>query len=148
MIEWNFGLAPLTPRDAAANNLGKCSTSLRHRASSLESAPPFIPLHPARLWCAQSPTIEATDGENPLEAIPDVPLPPPVLPGSADADLAKSPDQFEEPHAELLALANAGFFRSRHERECEAGSGASNAPRDMRSSQKALTACPPQTPTS
>jgi phospholipase C len=110
MIEWNFNLPPLTPRDAAANNLAEVLDFSQAPRVELPSAPPFIPVHPASLWCAQSPTIEATDGENPLEVIPDLPLPPPVLPGSASASLAKSPDQFEEPHAEMLALADAGYF--------------------------------------
>ena len=116
MIEWNFNLPPLTPRDAAANNLAEVlDFSQAPRVELGDTSygpPPFIPLHVASLWCAQSPTVEATDGENPLEPVPDVPLPPPVLPGPAAASLAlaKSPDQFEEPHSELLALANAGYF--------------------------------------
>jgi phospholipase C len=112
MIEWNFNLPPLTPRDAAANNLAEVLDFSQTPRAALPSEPPFIPLHLAGLWCAQSPTIEATDGENPLEPIPDVPLPPPVLPDplNANAPLAKSADQFEEPHAEMLALADAGYF--------------------------------------
>jgi phospholipase C len=110
MIEWNFGLLPLTPRDAAANNLGEVLDFSQTPRVTLESAPPFIPLHLASLWCAQSQTIDATGGENPLEAVPDIPLPAPVLPGPANASLAKSAAQFEEPHAEMLALADAGYF--------------------------------------
>ena len=110
MIEWNFNLPPLTPRDAAANNLAEVLDFSQAPRIELPSEPPFIPVHLASLWCAQSPTIEATDGENPLEVLPDIPLPPPVLPSAAAEDLAKSPDQFEEPHAEMLALADAGYF--------------------------------------
>jgi len=117
MIEWNFNLAPLTPRDAAANNLAEVldfsQTPRVELGDTSYGPPPLIPLHPASLWCAQSPTVEATEGENPLEVLPDVPLPPPAIPGNplpASLALAKSPDQFEEPHAEMLALADAGFF--------------------------------------
>jgi len=110
MIEWNFGMQPLTPRDAAANNLAEVLDFSQAPRVALDSEPPFIPVPLASLWCAQSQTIELTDGDNPLEAIPDIPLPPPVLPGSANAKLAKSPSQFEEPHAEMLALADAGYF--------------------------------------
>ncbi|MEX2555126.1 MAG: alkaline phosphatase family protein [Actinomycetota bacterium] len=117
MIEWNFGLDPVVgtvsnpvTRDGFANNLAEVLDFGQAPRVELPSEPPFIPVHLASLWCAQSPTIEATDGENPLEVIPDIPLPPPVLPGSASASLAKSPDQFEEPHAEMLALADAGYF--------------------------------------
>ena len=114
MIEWNFNLQPLTPRDAAANNLAESLDFGQAPRVELGDAgygpPPFIPLHLASLWCAQSPTVELTDGENPLEVIPDIPLPPPVLPlpTAAAASLAKSPDQFEEPHAELKAIADSG----------------------------------------
>ncbi len=116
MIEWNFDLPPLTPRDQAANNLGEVLDFFQApRVDFADTGtgtgpPPFIPLHLASLWCAQGQTIEATEGENPLEAIPDVPLPPPVLPGPDNASLAKSLDQFEEPHAEMKALADAGYF--------------------------------------
>ena len=110
MIEWNFDLPPLTPRDAAAANLAEVLDFSQAPRIEYETEPPFIPLHLASLWCAQGQTIEATEGENPLEVIPDIPLPPPVLPGTAAASLAKSPDQFEQPHAEMLALADAGYF--------------------------------------
>ena len=120
MIEWNFNLAPLTPRDAAANNLAEVLDFSQAPRVELPSEPPFIPLHLASLWCAQSQTVEFTDGENPLEVIPDVPLPPPAIPGNPlpptgsilppAASLAKSPDQFEEPHHEMVALADAGFY--------------------------------------
>ncbi|MGH2728105.1 MAG: alkaline phosphatase family protein, partial [Actinomycetota bacterium] len=116
MIEWNFGLDPVVgtvanpvTRDGFANNLAEVlDFNPLNARPELPSEPPFIPLHLASLWCAQSQTIEATDGENPLEPIPDIPLPPPVLPGPAVASLAKSPDQFEEPHAELKAIADSG----------------------------------------
>ena len=110
MIEWNFDLAPLTLRDAAANNLADALDLTQTPRVELESEPPAIPIHLAGLGCS-TPLVEEL-GSNPLEPIPDLPVPPFARPRGlpASASLAKSPDQFEQPHKELVELADSGYF--------------------------------------
>lgn len=98
LIEWRFALPALTPRDAAANNLGEV-LNFDNPVVELPSEPPFIPLHTAGAYCWVSQVPDLSEGENPLEPLPDLPVPAPVV-----------PDPPEEPHAELRALADSGFF--------------------------------------
>ena len=107
MIEWRFGLKPLTPRDAAANNLADVLDFSQTPRVDFDSAPPFIPIHEAGLWCTNNQTLARSGGSNPLEPVPDIPVPPLARPAALRDVGASSPS---EPHAELRALADAGFF--------------------------------------
>jgi phospholipase C len=112
MIEHNFNLPPLTLRDAAANNIAEVLDFAQRPRKELETEPPAIPIHLAGIACSNNELLGALGGENPLEGVvPNVPAPalarPHLHPLQA---LAKSSDQFEEPHKELLQLADAGFF--------------------------------------
>jgi phospholipase C len=102
LLEWRFGLPSLTARDAGANNLGEVLDFESPPDPDLPSEPPFIELHEASLWCSQSQVPEETDGENPLEPLPDVPVPPLARP----EPLASA----KQPHADLLAIADSGYF--------------------------------------
>jgi phospholipase C len=94
LIEWRFRLRPLTRRDAWARNLGEI-LDFEHPHPNFHSQPPFIPLHEAGAACAFEQIPEAFAGENPLEPLPDIPVPPLGSP---------------QPHAELVRLADEGFF--------------------------------------
>ncbi|MGH7858323.1 MAG: alkaline phosphatase family protein, partial [Candidatus Binatia bacterium] len=103
LIEWRFGLLPLTLRDAGANNLAEVLDFENPIVDLPAEEPPFVPVHGAGLYCSVSQVPEATEGENPLEPVPDAPVPALAVPaGGAGAS--------SQPHPELLALADAGFF--------------------------------------
>jgi phospholipase C len=105
-IEWRFGLAPLTARDAAANNIGEVLdlAMASPRAELTTATLPSIPIHAASLYCAQNQAPEETEGFNPLERIPDADAPAPT------AKRIIPPPPGEVPHAELLAIADSGVL--------------------------------------
>ncbi|MGH7820818.1 MAG: alkaline phosphatase family protein, partial [Candidatus Binatia bacterium] len=103
LLEWRFALLPLTARDAAANNLAEV-LDFGNPDPDLPADMPFVPLHAAGAYCWQSQPPEETNGENPLEPVPDLPLPP-LTPPEPVASATGA-----EPHAELLAIADAGHF--------------------------------------
>jgi phospholipase C len=98
LIEWRFSLPSLTPRDAAANNIGEV-LDFESRETTLPAGMPFIPLHVAGLGCSQNALVEAFEGENPLEPIPDIPIPHEI------------PKPFlSVGHEDMRALADSGWF--------------------------------------
>lgn len=105
LIEWRFGLAPINMRDAAANNLGEILDFSLKRVE-LEEPRPFIPIHAAGVACAQNDVIEPLHGENPLEPVPDLPVPAPTRPGLPDPYYGEG----ASPHPELRALADSGVL--------------------------------------
>jgi phospholipase C len=109
MLEWRFGLDPLTPRDAVANNLADALDLSQTPRVDLATEPPKIALHPASVWCAQnnfSGPMHENGVDNPLEAAPDVPAP------ALTAKRIFEPVTEEVPHAELLAIADSGVLGS------------------------------------
>ncbi|HEX9697433.1 MAG TPA: alkaline phosphatase family protein [Actinomycetota bacterium] len=118
-IQWRFGLGSLNDRAYPGTlgfenglNLGSRDDApeIGNLASVLDfanprpdlpSEPPQIPLHPEGIYCSPAQFPEETGGENPLEPVPEIPLPPLARPRIPEPVV---------PHAEWVALADRGFF--------------------------------------
>ncbi|MGH7897888.1 MAG: alkaline phosphatase family protein [Candidatus Binatia bacterium] len=105
LIEWRFCLEPLNMRDETANNLAEV-LDFANADADLPSEPPFVPLHGASLYCSVSQVPEfVSEGENPLEPVPDLPVP-----ALGRESLSEPRVNAAEPHPELLAIADSGYF--------------------------------------
>lgn len=110
---WNGSLLPFTKginlgsRDNAPeiNNLNQVF-DFAQPFPEFPSEPPNIPLHPEGLFCAQSQFPEENNGENPLEPIPEIPLPPLARPDLPDPAMREP----VIPHKDWIDLADRGFF--------------------------------------
>ena len=113
-LQWRFNLGSLKDFKGADLNLGSrdiAPTILNlnevfdfnpgNAHPDLASEPPAIPLHAEGVACSRSEIPEANDGQNPLEPVPEVPLPPLARPRTAAANGA---------HSEWVELADRGFF--------------------------------------
>lgn len=99
LIEWRFGLAPLTPRDAAANNLAEV-LDFESANPALPEDMPFIPIHAAGLGCSNNEIADRHEGNNPLEVVPDAPVPAPVVPATPT----------QRGHEDMIDVADSGYL--------------------------------------
>jgi phospholipase C len=75
-----------------------------HAHPEFASEPPQIPLHTQGIACSPSQIPEGNGGQNPLDPLPDVPLPPLARPR------AEASGSYSGPHADWVELADRGYF--------------------------------------
>lgn len=111
LLEWRF-IEPLGKpelllpwqRVRTARNLADAFDFEAPPSVEIPSEPPFIPVHAQGVYCAQNQVPEETEGDNPLEPLPDQPVPAPVVP---DGPFSGS----EMPHREMLEIVERGIGR-------------------------------------